>query len=74
MSDTSIGTVSAVRGAVVDVRFAEDDLPPLESALRIHAAGLGQPLLVEVQSHLDPATVRCVALGATAGVARVACT
>jgi len=70
MSDTSIGTVSAVRGAVVDVRFAEDDLPPLESALRIHAAGLGQPLLVEVQSHLDPATVRCVALGATAGVAR----
>ncbi|MCH9826472.1 MAG: F0F1 ATP synthase subunit beta [Gammaproteobacteria bacterium] len=70
MNNTSIGIVRAVRGAVVDVHFGAGELPPLESALRIHASGLDRPLLVEVQSHVDPETVRCVALSGTAGIAR----
>jgi len=65
------GTIQAVRGAVVDVHFIDEaTLPAVETALRIERGEGGPPLLVEVQSHLDPSTVRCVALGGTAGLAR----
>ncbi|MBO0903372.1 F0F1 ATP synthase subunit beta [Jiella sonneratiae] len=65
------GEVVAVRGAVVDVRFAEAALPPVESALVIDPGeDGGEPLLLEVQSHLDTRTVRAVALAATTGLRR----
>ncbi|MDB5972260.1 MAG: synthase subunit beta [Hydrocarboniphaga sp.] len=64
------GTVLAVRGAVVDVRFSERHLPALESALNIERAGGDAPLVVEVQSHIDLRTVRCVAMSGTDGLPR----
>ena len=67
MGDSS-GRIKAVRGAVVDVSFARDALPAIGEALRIETQG--RPLIAEVQSHLDAATVRAVALHATAGLAR----
>nr|WP_272911629.1 F0F1 ATP synthase subunit beta [Loktanella sp. M215] len=62
------GTVLAVRGAVVDVAFV-GHLPAINDALTIErdAGGL---LTLEVQSHLDPQTVRAVAFQATAGLSR----
>ncbi len=57
----SSGTVIAIRGAVLDVRFAAGALPHIDEALEIDPDGPGR-LVAEVQSHLDPVTVRAIAL------------
>lgn len=62
------GSVSAVRGAVIDVSFPAG-LPPLGDALAILREE-GKPLLAEVQAHLDPQRVRAIALSATSGLSR----
>ncbi|HEY0265978.1 MAG TPA: F0F1 ATP synthase subunit beta [Rhizomicrobium sp.] len=64
----SVGTIVAVRGAVVDVRF-EDALPAIDTALMV-AWDRPEQLVLEVHSHLDPRNVRAVALQATAGLKR----
>ncbi|MFX8437250.1 F0F1 ATP synthase subunit beta, partial [Acinetobacter baumannii] len=63
------GEVLAVRGAVVDVVFEPGGLPPVDEALRVDW-DRGEPLVVEVQSHLDERTVRGVALQSTEGLRR----
>ena len=62
----SQGTVLSVRGSVVDARFP-GALPPFRSELR---AGAGGEVVVEVVAHIDPHTVRGIALNPTAGLAR----
>ncbi len=64
----SIGRVVSVRGAVVDVAF-DGRLPPIDAALVVEAQGR-EPLTLEVHGHLDPNTVRAIALQATAGLKR----
>ena len=61
-----LGTVSAVRGSVVDVYF-EDHLPPINSLLR---AGEGERIVIEVLSQQDAHHVRGIALTDTEGLAR----
>jgi F-type H+-transporting ATPase subunit beta len=68
-STANDGCVVAVRGAVVDVRFADGPLPPIEDALLILSDDLA-PVLAEVQTHLSETTVRALALQATAGLRR----
>src|SRR4051794_41685843 len=63
------GRVVAVRGSVVDVSFAEHDLPDIHEAVEIRWDQPGR-LVAEVQQHLDPATVRTVALAGTPGLRR----
>lgn len=63
------GYVLAVRGAVVDVMFADDALPPVNDALLILSDDLA-PVLAEVQAHLSETTVRALALQSTAGLRR----
>jgi F-type H+-transporting ATPase subunit beta len=65
----SVGTVVSVKGAVVDARFNGGVLPPINTALMVDW-DLPEPLVLEVHSHVDPKTVRGVALQATAGLAR----
>ncbi|MGO9134952.1 MAG: F0F1 ATP synthase subunit beta [Methylovirgula sp.] len=67
-SPSTRGQVAAVRGAVVDIAF-EGDLPPIDDALIIEW-DRPESLIVEVQAHLDAATVRGVALQATGGLRR----
>jgi F-type H+-transporting ATPase subunit beta len=62
------GRVAAVHGSVVDFSFV-GALPAINEAVAIEW-DLGPPLLVEVQQHLGPITVRGVALGSTAGLRR----
>jgi F-type H+-transporting ATPase subunit beta len=64
-----LGTVITVRGAVVDVDFTGNTLPPINTALIVEW-DRPEPLILEVHSHVDPATVRSIALQATAGLAR----
>ena len=61
-----VGYVSAVNGSVVDVSFTHP-LPPRRQALRIDTK---PPLMLEVQTHINDTTVRCIALAATRGLAR----
>ncbi len=63
------GSVVAVRGAVVDVRFDGGTLPPIHTALVVEW-DRPEPLLLEVHGHVDLATVRGIALQPTAGLAR----
>ncbi|NYH14177.1 F0F1-type ATP synthase beta subunit [Paraburkholderia bryophila] len=65
----SDGCVVAVRGAVVDVRFADDQLPAIDDALLILSDDL-PPVLAEVQAHLSETTVRALALQSTTGLRR----
>jgi F-type H+-transporting ATPase subunit beta len=61
----NIGTVVAVRGGVVDVRF-DALLPPINTLLRAHEGKIS----IEVQSQLDAQRVRGIALTTTQGLAR----
>jgi len=63
------GHVIAVRGPVLDVRFPTPPLPHINEALRVAWDRPGA-LIVEVQSHLDPVTLRAIALAETAGLRR----
>ena len=63
------GTVVAVRGAVVDVRFDQPPLPAVATALDV-LWDQPQPLTLEVEAQLDEFTVRTVALQETQGLAR----
>jgi len=65
----SAGVVVSVRGAVVDVSFNGQVLPPINTALVVEW-DRPEPLVLEVHSHIDPVTVCGIALQATAGLAR----
>ena len=60
------GTIVAVRSGVVDVQF-DAHLPPLRNQLRAEDNGA---IRFEVVAHVDPSTVRCLAITGLAGVAR----
>ncbi len=62
------GKVSAIRGVVLDVEFAEGDLPEIYEAL--HVDSPSGTLVLEVQQHLGGGLVRTVAMGSTDGLAR----
>src|SRR5690606_36940651 len=59
-----VGIVIAVRGSVVDVRF--DGAVPATRELLVADGGLQ----LEVSAHVDGQTARCLAFGATSGIAR----
>ena len=60
------GTITAVRGSVVDACFSSR-IPPLFDVLE---TGDGRRTLIEVVAHLNPETIRGIALTGTQGVAR----
>jgi len=64
------GKVEQVIGPVVDVSFAEGDLPRLLDAVEIPEGPGGGRLVMEVAQHLGEDTVRCVAMAPTDGLAR----
>src|SRR5690625_7536495 len=65
-SPADAGTVTAVRGSVVDVRF-EGSAPPLH---QMSTAGDAQQARLEVVEQRDEDTVRCLAFTSTSGLAR----
>ena len=63
------GTVVRVVGVVVDAEFASGDLPSIHNALVVEQED-AEELVIEVQEHVDPRTVRGVAMSNTAGLRR----
>lgn len=65
-NNTRDGSIVALRGNVVDVRF----IPPLPRRNQALYSGRDDAVVLEVQSHLTPETVRCIALTTTRGLKR----
>ena len=63
------GTVTRIRGSVVDVEFASGGLPAINDAMMIELDGR-TVLTAEIQEHLDLNTVRAVAMENTSGLRR----
>ena len=67
MAEASIGRVTQIIGAVVDVAF-DGDLPPIMNALETD--NHGNRLVLEVAQHLGQNEVRTIAMDATEGLVR----
>jgi F-type H+-transporting ATPase subunit beta len=66
----STGEIVSIRGVVVDVQFAgEEMLPRIYSALD-YVNDKGQKLVFEVQQHIGDNQVRAIAMGSTDGLRR----
>jgi len=63
----SVGRISQVIGAVVDVQF-DGQLPPILNALEVE--GTQHRLVLEVAQHLGGNNVRTIALDSTDGLVR----
>ncbi len=68
MSNQNKGTIVQVIGAVLDIRFAPENLPNLLNAIEIDNGG--KKLVVEVAQHIGDDIVRCIAMGSTDGLVR----
>lgn len=69
----NIGIVEQVIGQVVDVRFHPREIPSIHNALiieRRNQKNLAEPLVLEVQSHLQDGLVRCISIQDTSGLQR----
>ena len=58
MADKTIGKVTQIIGAVLDVKFSEGQLPEINEAIKI-TRNDGSELTIEVAQHLGDDTVRC---------------
>jgi F-type H+-transporting ATPase subunit beta len=63
------GTVTRVRGVVVDVAFPHGNLPSIDNALFLETENNSR-LVLEVQEHLDTTSARTIAMGTTRGLRR----
>ncbi|WP_438318607.1 F0F1 ATP synthase subunit beta [Candidatus Caldatribacterium sp. SIUC1] len=67
------GVIEQVIGQVVDVRFPPRETPAIHNALfvpRRNEGNWGDPLVLEVHSHLGEGRVRCIAIQDTTGLQR----
>ena len=69
MAEKTIGKITQIIGAVLDVKFSEGKLPEINEAIRITRKD-NSVLVVEVSQHLGDDTVRCIAMGPTDGLVR----
>ncbi|MGH7927003.1 MAG: F0F1 ATP synthase subunit beta, partial [Candidatus Binatia bacterium] len=69
----SMGKLTQVLGAVVDVEFSAGGLPPIYNALKCSNPAINNEqwnLVLEVAQHLGENTVRCIAMDTTEGLVR----
>ena len=65
----TVGKISQIMGAVVDVTFEDGQLPEILNALEINQNGDGK-LILETAQHLGDGVVRTVAMDSTDGLVR----
>ncbi len=64
----NMGTVVQIVGPVLDIRFGEDCLPELLSAIEIRDGD--RTIVAEVAQHIGDNVVRCIAMNSTDGLRR----
>ncbi|MEG1361455.1 MAG: F0F1 ATP synthase subunit beta, partial [Lachnospiraceae bacterium] len=69
MADKNYGKITQIIGAVLDIKFAEGNLPEINEAIQVPLKE-NKRLIVEVAQHLGDDTVRCIAMGPTDGLVR----
>lgn len=69
LENTNNGIIVRAVGVVVDVEFESGELPSIHNAL-IVKRNQQNPLILEVQEHVDANTVRTIAMDSTAGLQR----
>ena len=68
MSEQHKGKVIQVTGPVLDIRFAEGELPELNNAIELSVGE--RKLVTEVAQQIGDDVVRCIAMSSTDGLAR----
>ena len=68
MSSQHKGIVTQIIGPVLDIRFAEGELPELRNAITIQHGE--QVITAEVAQHIGDNVVRCIAMSSTDGLVR----
>ncbi|MDO5601547.1 MAG: F0F1 ATP synthase subunit beta [Oscillospiraceae bacterium] len=68
MSEQHIGTVVQIVGPVLDIKFADGELPRLLNAVEVEHNG--KKLTVEVAQHIGDNVARCIAMSSTDGLVR----
>ena len=68
MSSQHKGIVTQIIGPVLDIRFAEGELPELRNAITIQYGE--QVITAEVAQHIGDNVVRCIAMNSTDGLVR----
>lgn len=68
-SNTSLGIITQIVGAILDIKFTDGNLPEINEAINIMTKE-GSRLVVEVAQHLGDDIVRCIAMGPTDGLVR----
>ena len=68
MSEQHKGKVIQVTGPVLDIRFAEGELPELNNAIELSVGE--RKLVAEVAQQMGDDVVRCIAMSSTDGLAR----
>ena len=68
MATNSIGSITQITGAVVDVRFEAGQLPNILNALHVNADN--RLIVLEVAQHLGESEVRAIAMDTTDGLVR----
>src|SRR5579872_4424004 len=73
-SEKVIGKVVQVAGPAVDCEFAEGQIPPIHTAIRITSEGFNVPepidIICEAEQHIGEGRVRTIALQPTEGLVR----
>ena len=69
MAERSVGKITQVISAVLDIKFSEGKLPEINEAVKITTKD-GSVLTAEVAQHLGDDTVKCIAMGPTDGLVR----
>ncbi len=68
MSEKSTGSVVQIIGPVLDIRFADNQLPNLLNAVEIMCGE--RRIIAEVAQHIGGGLVRCIAMSSTDGLVR----
>ena len=68
MSEKHVGKIIQVTGPVLDIRFAEGELPDLHNAIEIKLED--HTLIAEVAQQVGDDVVRCIAMSSTDGLVR----